>query len=47
LAAPLSADRDQVERYAADLHRVHPELTIVRAVAYTVAGSGGRLLVLQ
>jgi hypothetical protein len=46
LAAPLPADREQVERYAADLLRVHPELTIVRAVAYTVAGTGGRLVVL-
>ncbi len=46
MTTPLPADSDQVERYAADLHRVHPELAIVRAVAYTVAGSGGRLVVL-
>ena len=35
-----------MERYAADLHRIHPELAIVRAVAYTVAGTGGQLVVL-
>ncbi|MEI6789207.1 MAG: AAA family ATPase [bacterium] len=44
LAAPLSEDADQVERYAADLQRAHPELAIARHVAYTVAGSSGRLL---
>jgi hypothetical protein len=44
LTAPLPADIEQVERYAADLRRVHPELNVVRAVAYTVAGTGGRLV---
>jgi hypothetical protein len=44
LAAPLPEDADQAGRYAADLQRAHPELTIARHVAYTVAGAGGRLL---
>lgn len=43
LTAPLPEDADQVERYAADLQRAHPELTIARHVAYTIAGAGGRL----
>ncbi|MCX6997972.1 MAG: PD-(D/E)XK nuclease domain-containing protein, partial [Kiritimatiellaeota bacterium] len=30
LAAPLSEDAAQVARYAEDLHRAHPELTIAR-----------------
>jgi hypothetical protein len=47
LTEALPADQEQVERYATDLRRVHLELTIVRAVAYTVVGSGGRLLVVE
>jgi hypothetical protein len=46
LSAPLQAEREQVDRYADDLRRAHPELAIVRCVAYTVAGAGGRLLAL-
>ncbi|NQU39176.1 MAG: AAA family ATPase, partial [Lentisphaerae bacterium] len=44
LDAPQPEDIEQVDRYAEDLQRAHPELTIVRHVAYTVAGAGGRLL---
>ena len=44
LAAPLPEDAAQVARYAEDLHRAHPELTITRHVAYTVSGAGSRLL---
>lgn len=41
---PLPEDIEQVQRYADDLLRAHPELTLSRYVAYTVAGSSGRML---
>lgn len=44
LSEPLPDDAAQVERCAAELHRAHPELTIRRYVAYTVAAEGGRLV---
>ena len=44
LDAPRPEDAAQVARYAEDLHRAHPELTIARYVAYTVAGAGGCML---
>jgi hypothetical protein len=44
LEVPRPEDAAQVARYAGDLRRAHPELTICCHVAYTVAGAGGHLL---
>jgi hypothetical protein len=43
---PLPEDIEQVQRYADDILRTHPELTLSRYVAYTVAGSSGKMLAL-